>query len=369
MEALLSLLPDRLRLALSQTPQDPQWHGEGDVWAHTKAVCAALRETEGLRKADDSTRQALALAALLHDLGKIPCTRLEEGRLVSPGHGRVGAEMARLFLWQELGLCGTPEKIALRETVCALVRDHGLPPHAFGEPEGIRTLRRFASDGLLAPGATVKNLCTLAQADVLGRVCGDGAALLDAVSLCEALAEEAGCLDGPYPFPDRHTAFAYLSGRNTSPEYPLYDDTWGTILMLSGLPGTGKDTWLRENRPDLPMISLDEIRRELKIAPTDNQEPVVSLARERARAYLRQKQPFVWNATNLTPMTRRKQISLFTDYGAATEILYLETTAEQQFLRNENRPDAVPDRAVSRMLEKLTPPRPLEARSVRWLCV
>lgn len=369
MEISLTLLPERLQLALAQTPQDPAFHGEGDVAKHTEAVCRAMRDTESWQKGNAATRQVLELAALLHDLGKIPCTRWEDGHLVSPGHGRVGSEMARQFLWQELGLCGTPEKIALREAVCALIRDHGLPPHAIDESDGKLRLLRFAADGALSPGITAENLCALSEADIRGRICSDELPLLEQVQLCRELAAESGCLQTPYAFPDDHTAYAFLSGRNISPEYPLYNDTWGSVTLMSGLPGTGKDTWIRENLPDMPMISLDEIRTEQKISPTDNQEPVVQLARERARELLRKKQPFIWNATNLTPMTRQKQIHLFCDYGASVEIVYLETTREEQFSRNANRPDAVPEGAVCHMLEKLTPPRRMEAHTVRWICV
>lgn len=63
----------------------------------------------------------------------------------------------------------------------------------------------------------------------------------------------------------------YLSGRNVVPEQPLYDDSWGEVILMSGLPGTGKDTWIMPNRLHMPVISLDDIRREIKIKPTDGQ--------------------------------------------------------------------------------------------------
>lgn len=369
MDATLKLLPEGLRLALAQTPQNPEFHGEGHVLNHTEAVCRAVRETECYRQGSETTRNILELSALLHDIGKINCTRWEDDHPISPGHGRVGSEMARQFLWQDSGLCGTAEKAALREAVCAVIRDHGLPPHAIDKPDGKLQLMRFAADGALIPGLNAELLCALAEADIRGRICADADALLEQVQLCRELARESGCLTAPYDFPDDHTAYAYLSGRNVPAEYPLYNDTWGTVLMMSGLPGTGKDTWIRENCSGLPMISLDDIRGELGISPTENQEGVVQLARERAREFLRKKQSFVWNATNLTPMTRQKQIALFSGYGASVEIIYLETTRENQFSRNHNRPDAVPDGAVHHMMEKLAPPRRMEASRVRWLFV
>ena len=138
---------------------------------------------------------------------------------------------------------------------------------------------------------------------------------------------------------------------------------------MSGLPGTGKDTWIQEHYPDLPMISLDEIRKEMKISPTDNQSKVIEIAREWAREMLRKKQPFVWNATNLSPMVRMKQIKLFNQYHASVRIVYLETDWAEQLRRNASRPDAVPQQAICHMTEELALPEAKEAHKVQWHCV
>lgn len=117
------------------------------------------------------------------------------------------------------------------------------------------------------------------------------------------------------------------------------------------------------------MISLDEIRKEMKISPTDNQSNVVEIARERTRELLRRKQPFVWNATNLSPMIRGKQIKLFTQYHASVRIVYLETEWKEQLRRNAGRADAVPEQAICHMMKELTPSEAKEATWVHWLCV
>ncbi len=355
-----------LREELARTPQDPLWHGEGDVLCHTQMVCRALCGLEAYRAAHRSVQELLYLAALLHDVGKLRTTRREDGRWTAPGHGRVGAFMVRRILWQQRGLCGGLRERALRESVCGLIRYHTLPLHAFDEPDGRLRLLRFASNGALAPGMTVQNLCTLARADVLGRLCPDREDLLERIDLCEELAREIGCLTGPYPFPSDHTAYAVLSGRNVPPDHPLYDDTWGTVILMSGLPGTGKDTWIGQNCPGLPMVSLDALRKELGVPPADDQRPVVEAATRRARELLRQKIPFVWNATDLTPMTRGRQIRLFTEYGASVRAVYLETGEEERRRRNRERPDAVPEDAVEHMLDILSPPERWEAHRVEW---
>ena len=351
---------------MAQTPQNPLWHGEGDVLTHTHMVLDALEHMPAFLAAPDNARQALRLAAVLHDIGKIRTTRLEDGQWVSPGHSRVSAEWARQILWQDLGLCGTAEKQWLRETVCNLVRYHAMPPHVISHVDGSRRLRRAACNGQLLPGFTMELLCILAEADALGRICQDQQDILERIQLCRELAKEAGCLDGPGTYFSEHAQFAYLSGRNVQPDQPLYDDSWGQVILMAGLPGTGKDTWIQTHCPDIPMISLDEIRKEQNISPKGNQTKVVEIARERAKAYLRQHQRFVWNATNLTPMIRQKQVELFSDYGASVQVVYLETSWQEQCRRNRERKDAVPDAALWDMLQKLSPPERWEAHQVRW---
>ena len=359
-------------IPMSQTEQNPEFHTEGDVWTHTKMVCETLVKLDAFRSITEDKQHAVFLAALLHDIGKITTTRWEDGKWTSPNHTLAGSKMARQFLWQELGLCGMPEKQQLRETVCNLIRYHSFPPHAIDDPDGKRKLLAIAANGQNCSGFTIELLSILCEADALGRVCldeNDRIHMAEQVLLCREFAKESGCYDAPYPFPSALTQFSYLGRKDIAPEVELYDDTWGEVILMSGLPGTGKDTWINEHNPDLPMISLDEIRREMNIPPTDNQSKVVEIARERAREMLRKKQPFVWNATNISPMVRAKQIKLFTQYHASTRIVYLETDWNEQLRRNANRPDEVPEAAICHMMEELVLPEAKEAAMVEWFCV
>lgn len=182
-------------------------------------------------------------------------------------------------------------------------------------------------------------------------------------------AEEAGCLHGPYRFQDGFTKHAYLSGRNVQPDQILYDDTWGEVILLSGLPGTGKDTWVRQNAPGLPIVSPDCIRRELNAAPSGNQAKVIQTAQERAKELLRSRQPFVWNATNITREFRQELVGLFERYGARVRIAYLEAPWETTLRRNAGRHEKVPQAAIETMLGKTESPTPDEAQTVEWICV
>ena len=352
--------------AMARTEQNPDYHGEIDVLSHTKMVCEALISDPEYQKGTVREKTVLFLAALFHDIGKIRCTRFEEGSWRSPHHARSGSTMAREILWRDLGFCGTEEKQQLREAVCRLVRYHSFPPYAMNDDDPERKLLRIAADGALTKDFSLTTLLILERADILGRVCRDTEDSLEKIAYCRMLAEDAGCLHEPFAFTDDFSARAYFKEKTEWKDQALFNDTWGEIVMLSGLPGTGKDTWIAQNLPDLPMISLDEIRKKLQIRPTDNQGRVIAEAYETAKEYMRKKQPFVWNATNITPKTRGWQISLFEDYGASVHTVFLETAWHEQLRRNAARKEMVPVFAVERMLSKLEPPERAECERVTW---
>lgn len=277
--------------------------------------------------------------------------------------------MVRELLMTRFGLCGTPEAIRMREAICSLVRWHMRPTHLLQFPDPSRCARQMAAMGELTPGFTLERLALLAEADHRGRLCADHQEQLDSIALFAELAQEEGCWQHPFAYPDPCSRYADLSGRNVMPGQQVYDSAWGTVVMLCGLPGTGKDTFRAAHFPEHPMLSLDDLRREMRLAPTDDQGPVIQRAREDARAFLRRKEPFVFNATNLSAMIRGKWIQLFHQYGARVRILYLETGWTERERRNASRRAAVPEAVVSRMLRSLTPPALTEAEEVAWISV
>lgn len=354
---------------MDETEQNPLWHGEGSVGRHTRLVCEALSTSPAFRLLMPCHQQEMAVAALLHDIGKIPNTKLEGETWVAPHHSTTGARMARETLWKEFGLCGTPERQRFRETVCRLIRYHMLPGHILDQAEPERRLLCAAADGKLSDGFTIERLCMLAEADARGRISADADELLEKIALCRQEAQRAGCLHGPGEFADDYTQRAYFKGRNVWREQGLFNDTWGEAILLCGLPGTGKDTWIREHGSHLPVVSLDDLRKTMGISPTEEQGRVAQAAKKQAREYLRARQPFLWNATNLTEAMRGRTIGMFEDYGAAVRIVYLETGWDENLRRNAQRKDAVPEPAIEHMLGKLVPPQRWEAQYVDWHCV
>ncbi len=354
---------------MCRTPQEPKWHGEGDVWTHTRMVCEALVADEEYQAMTRRSREILFLAAVMHDIGKPKCTICEDGVIRSPRHAAAGAKIARHLLWETWGMCGTAEWQSFREAVCMLIRYHGMPLYIGEREDPERTLIEMASCGTLIPDFSLEMLRVLARADMRGRIAADISERLEDIALAFLPAEEMEIMRHPYPFPDEVTRHAYLEGAQVARDYGIYDETWREVIIVAGLQGTGKDTWIRTHYPDLPMISLDEIRREMKISPADRraQALVATEAKERAKVLLRERKSFVWNATNISPDIRRMLMPLFEKYGAYTHLVYLETTLEEALARNRGREAVVPDEVIRMYLSKLEPPLVGEAHLVEWI--
>lgn len=355
------------RSCLEATPQSQCCHAEGDVYIHTQMVMDALPLLPEYQSLPKRQQNMLQIAALLHDIGKTVTTQEVLGEIKSPYHAPVGSRITRKTLWLDYGMCGDKNLRQARETICQLIRYHSFPPHAIDAENGRLKLHRIAANSLLLPDFSIKLLCILAKADMMGRICNDKAEMFERIALCEELAKEEGCYEACYPFPAEYTRRAFLNGRDVWKGHQLYDDTWGEVIMMSGLPGAGKDTWIQRNCPDIPMISLDEIRKAEKISPTANQGLVVNIARERAREYLRHHQSFVWNATNLTSQMRESLVNLFETYRARVRIIYLETDWQKQLIQNASREDVVPTSVLTDMLGKLILPEAFEAERIIWL--
>lgn len=146
--------------ALDGTPQDPEWHPEGDVFTHTCHCCDALAELPEWREADETTRRVLMFAVLAHDFAKPQSTHEAERegrmRIVSPGHEEQGGPLAEAFLTR----IDAPNEI--KERVVPLVKHH----LAHLQTVSDRSVRRLAN--FLKP-ATIAELCLVMTADHFGR--------------------------------------------------------------------------------------------------------------------------------------------------------------------------------------------------------
>ena len=346
-------------LELKNIRQNPDYHAEGDVYRHTEMVCEELLLLPEWQKLTCEEQRLLFLAAAFHDIGKAISTRQEDGIWVSPGHTKAGEKIFRGMVYRDSGRFALT--IRERETAAKLIRYHGLPVWFW--------TRKRPEAALLTAAECVPMylLYLLSRADTMGREGTGRDNLKENVELFADCAKELGIWRQPYQFANPYARYQYFHREDMWQGAELYDDTEFDVILLSGLPLAGKDSWIAEHGTDMPVISLDDIREERGTAPEEGSGRVVREAMERARTLLRRKEPFIWNATNIMQETRQKLVRLFAGYGARVHILYLEVPYMELAARNRTRERHIPEAVLEKMIRKLEPPEPWEAYEVKWL--
>lgn len=340
-------------------PQDLEWHAEGDVWIHTQMVVEALVSLPEFQLLEEQSQHLLVAAALLHDVEKrsTTCKEVVEGkeRIVSPGHAKKGEFTARAILYRDL-----PTPMYIREQIAKLVRLHGLPLWAIEKPDPRKEVI-YASQVV-----NTAQLSMLAKADVLGRICADQEEILLRIALFNELCQEHKCWGQARTFSSDYGRYLFFNKVETAPDYLPFNDLAFEVHIICALPGTGKDTYVKQHLSNLPILSLDNIRRAHNIAPTDKKGNgrVIQLGKEKAKELMRSKTSFVFNATNITQDMRGKWISLFTDYKARVRLIYLEVPYKKLLKQNHNRDYKVPVAAIDSMIWKWEPPTVKEAHEV-----
>jgi len=343
---------------MEQVPQDVHHHAEGNVAIHTQMVLDALQQEPGFQQLNAQEQEILWTAALLHDVEKYSTTVTEpDGRITAHGHARKGALRARNILYKEV-----PAPFMIREQVTALVRYHGLPLWIFEKKDPRRELIKASLE------VNTQWLYLLARADVLGRICEDQAELLYRLDCFAELCRENGCWGTARAFVSAHARMHYLQREDAHPDYVPFEEPLTEVVLMSGLPGAGKDTFVKQYLSGMPVISLDEIRSRHRIAPTDptGNGQVIQAAKEQARAYLRRQTGFVWNATNTTRQMRSQLVDLFHSYRAKVKIVYVESAYRQLQQQNRSREAVVPLAVLEKLTAKLEVPALWEAAEVIW---
>ncbi len=344
---------------MKEVPQDKIWHAEGDVQIHTKMVCEALIALPEFQELDEKHKHIMFVGALMHDIEKRSTTTEEfkDGRIcvVAPKHAKYGEVTARKILYRDFD-CG----YISRELICSIIRWHGKPLHDCDE----KTLIELSTE------IPLKFLAMIAKADILGRICDDPEKNLESIEFFKMMAEDLGCWSQSKHFETRLARYTYLNSNNHI-DYVPFDDSKFNVILLSALPGTGKDYYIngmnkmlkKSNKKPLPVISLDDIRREYCFDPTDKTANghAIQIAKERARERMRKHEDFIWNATNITKQMRKQLIDLIESYGGKVEIHYLEVPYKILLSQNKSRETAIPESVIERMIDKWEPPKAKEA--------
>lgn len=377
---------------LHDTPQDPEWHGEGDVGIHTEMV---LQETYKLLQHELShwpaARQlSLILGALFHDVAKPLTTRTKEiegrERIVAPRHPERGRD-AIVYKLLELEL---PYQV-LRE-VLAIVGHHHDPKWLVIKDKPACKYHK------LSRIADLSLLYYLEQADLKGRICLDLEHQLDELEYFRLVAEESSLFGMASQGADRQhwretldqawseeeQAFRDLAyaqalqdreqGLILMPEEAIarayrYKKGFAKLVVMCGPSGSGKSHWIEKNLPDYEVLCLDDIREELTGDPTNQKanSRVRQIARERLKPLLQHHKKVVWDATNLRRDFRHAVVQLGCDYGALVTLVAFHMQEHVYHKRNEERARVVPRKILQHQLAHTEWPHENEAHRVMFV--
>jgi len=226
--------------ALRGTPQEPDWHPEGDVMDHTGHCLDALVSLEGWISSQAGRRRLLSFAVLAHDFGKPPVTERAEKRgamrWVSPGHESAGGPAADSFLRR----IGAPAELA--PPVRALVVHHLVHHHGHEGDFTDAQVRRLARK--LSP-ATIDDLAVVMTADALGRPPLSSPEILALIGRLRARASLLA-LEAAAPRPIILGRHLIAMGRRPGPEFkPVLDAAFEAQLDGVFTDEAGGLAWLR----------------------------------------------------------------------------------------------------------------------------
>ena len=358
------------------TPQDTEWHAEGDVRIHVGMV---LDETYKILNREASyltpkRRLSLILGALLHDIAKPLTTKEQEiqgiVRTVAPRHASKG----RSYLAPKLMGLGLPYEVV--ETTLGLVGYHHDPKQLVTQEKGAGKYKRIAR--LADP----ELLYWLELADIRGRECRDKQQQLDYIEIYGLYAQEYRAWKR---FGDEYQAWRQFFNRELSdwnlatrdlvfsraiarweageiftPESEIarsygYRDAFPEVVVTFGVSGSGKSTWIANNLPDYQIVSLDNLRQQVAKSRSDQSQnsKVVQLAKEELKNHLRNKSKIVWDATNIRRDFRQQVIKISRDYGALVTLAIFHCPEETYRSRNQQRKHRIPENVLTRQIEQM----------------
>ena len=376
-DELVDVLGDRLPLLkdYKSTPQDREWHAEGNVHIHVGMVldeAYKILQTEASHL-DRERRLSLILGALLHDICKPITTKEQEidgkVRVVAPRHASKG----RSYLAPKLMGLGLPYSVV--ESTLSLVGYHHDPKKLVikDKPAGdYKRLSRLADPELLY---------WLELADIRGRECNDKQQQLEIVELYSLYAQEYNAWNAGNTYQSWRTYFdreladydkdtrdfvlasaiaRYEAGKIFTPESELarsynYRDAFSQVTITFGVSGSGKSTWIAENLKDHAVISLDAIRSQIANSRSNQSEnsKVVQAAKEQLKVLLRSQSKIVWDATNLRRDFRQQVINISRQYGALVTLIIFHCPEAVYFDRNKQRQHPIPEKVLLKQLNSL----------------
>ncbi|NRA67992.1 MAG: AAA family ATPase [Pseudobacteriovorax sp.] len=374
---------------LKTTPQDEEWHAEGDVHTHMNMVMDELYQLvdEAHWQLTDRQKLSLVLGTALHDIGKPFCTKGMEikdvMRIAAPHHEYRGAS----YLPFRIPKLSLPKDI--EQEVVSLVAYHHMPKSLVVKEKPKQDYARLAR--ICSP----KLLYLLEMADMKGRTCSDKEKQVDMIEFFKMSCEEHGVWDkDPYDGwvksltdelkSSRKGALSYFynnavrdyesqeifTHEEALSKYYDFRDDFNELFVLCGPSGAGKSIWVERNLKGFHVVSMDMLRAKHAKDMADQKLNgyVRQVAREELKSHLRKKgKKIVWDATSLRRDFRSPILSLGFDYKALTTIVLFQKDFDEINKNNLQRKRNVPATVIKKQIDSFEMPELTEAH--RFLIV
>ncbi|MFA7219192.1 MAG: AAA family ATPase [Synergistaceae bacterium] len=351
----------RLVRELKGCEQDPDYHSEGNVWEHTKLVIDNMKEDVEWGKLEETEREVLIASAFFHDVAKPQTTRIENGIITSPKHSVYGARMVRNILWNP----DSPHYYAapwdVREYISNLTLLHMLPFWFLDKENPTRSI------GASSQVINNNHLSILSRADMMGRIKKDKKdhiESLERLELFKEFCEENDCLNHPMKFQTDKARFRYFFEQKGDPRLDYYEPVRGAVIIMVGLQGAGKDYMISKRYSHLPVVGYDSIRDEIGLKFGESESLIQQELKKRIHEHMRNKEDFVFNATNLIKDIRSTWIRRFRKYNYRINIHYIENSLDETLKNNKNRDRVVPEGIILAKFARMDVPTLLECHEL-----
>lgn len=369
-------LPSHLLEAMAQTQQNPRYHAEGDVLAHTKMVLRKFFEMKDGLGLSPEEEQILYWAALLHDTGKTKTTVFEGDRWKSPGHEQAGLPIARNILLSRSEL--SPE--AMRK-VLDLVRWHGVPLYWSRQQRSLDELKQLGTQ------TDLRLLAIFASIDFAGRICEDAERTRKQIEHFRQItvpkAEyEFGKFDhllnrfAGWNLRHKNAVWKAIRMRDTRLlekliEAPQIDSptTFGKKVILTvGPPLSGKTTWLADRYGEHFRVSLDEhgVDESLLESKYAFDRKLIEF-KHFLTIYLNRYRTVVLDGRNIQSDFRARLVEMIRGLNVEIEYLVFESSLDELLERNKRLERPLPIEDIRRGYEAYGLVHPWEAHRTEYV--
>lgn len=126
-----------------------------------------------------------------------------------------------------------------------------------------------------------------------------------------------------------------------------------TLTMMCGLPRCGKSSWIKKNKGDAVIVSLDEIRSQIfgHQFHREAEDFIIGMAKSMVNLLITQGKDVIIDATNIKNSFRHTWINIATKYNAKVRIVWIKTSVKECLKRNTINKDgkSVPENVITGM--------------------